>query len=677
MKLFNNLRFAAKLAVFASLMVLGILTIAVSSFLLTSRIIDSGETFSNISNHSETFLEREIDHLNYVSKVEQAMMENRPEIEVQLDPTKCKLGKFFASEDSTRLVSDFPQIKKSINDLKTEHAALHHAAGDVVENWAPIHVGLKDNLSDRLHEHRTWAMALICNIVHNEEIEVQTDPTKCRFGKWLASEETKQLEAQWSPFSENLNKIREHHEKLHLSAEEIKTIETFDGKLDTFKNVTRVELDQIAALFENLQGLENELVQKQSTAFTLFKDQLLPQFAKTRGSFAEIGEILDGEHQKTQQNMVQVAGVSTTTSVIITLASLAFAVVISWIIIRVVTRPIQQCLEFASTLSDGNFTTSIEINQTDEMGTLARALNSMAEGLRMGFREIKEGVDNMASSSTELSAISSQLAGNAEQTSSVSNSVAASTEQTSHNMTTVAASVEEMSANIRSVATASEEMTATIDEIARNAERGRNVTQEAVSRVGNTAEQMNQLGNAAKLIDTITDTIKGISEQTNLLALNATIEAASAGEAGKGFAVVANEIKELSRQTATATEKISESILNIQTTTADSIKDIDSIVEIINEIDTVTTMIASAVEEQSNTTSEIASNVSQTADGIQEVTINVTQVNDVSIGVAKDVSQVNQASKEIASASGQLNESATELSEFAETLSRIANRYKV
>ena len=88
-------------------------------------------------------------------------------------------------------------------------------------------------------------------------------------------------------------------------------------------------------------------------------------------------------------------------------------------------------------------------------------------------------------------------------------------------MSTVAASVEEMSANIRSVATASEEMTATIDEIARNAERGRNVTQEAVTRVGRTAEQMNQLGTAAKLIDTITVTIKGISEQTNLLALNA------------------------------------------------------------------------------------------------------------------------------------------------------------
>ena len=144
-------------------------------------------------------------------------------------------------------------------------------------------------------------MALICNIVNNEEIDVETDPTKCRFGKWLAAEETRNLEAQWSPFSENLNKIREHHKKLHHSAEEIKTIGTFDGKLDTFKNVTRVELDQIAALFDNLQGLEKELVQKQNSAFTVFKDQLLPQFARTKEKFTEIGDILDGEHQKTKK----------------------------------------------------------------------------------------------------------------------------------------------------------------------------------------------------------------------------------------------------------------------------------------------------------------------------------------------------------------------------------------
>ena len=244
-------------------------------------------------------------------------------------------------------------------------------------------------------------------------------------------------------------------------------------------------------------------------------------------------------------------------------------------------------------------------------------------------------------------------------------------------MSNVAASVEQMSTNLRTVATASEEMTSTIEEIAKNTEKGRQVTQSAVERVRKTSTRMDELGQAAHLIGHVTETIKGISDQTNLLALNATIEAASAGEAGKGFAVVANEIKELSRQTAQATEQISKSIENIQGSTRLSIDEIAGIVEVIGEIDQITTMIATAVEEQSNTTAEIAHNVTETSQGVQEVSHNVAQVNSVSADIARDVSEVNKSATEIASASAQLNSSVGELSEFAEKLNEIASRYKV
>ena len=357
------------------------------------------------------------------------------------------------------------------------------------------------------------------------------------------------------------------------------------------------------------------------------------------------------------------------------------ALVVSILVATLLTRSLLfwagKATRFTEKLASGDFTETLDCDIHDEIGQMIRALSTMGEHLRKGFVEIKQGADSLASATTELSAISSQLESNADQSSHIADSVAAASEQTSHNMATVASSVDEMSANIQSVATASEEMTSTINEIAHNADKARKITQQAVSKVQITSTQMNQLGAAARLIGTITDTIKNISSQTNLLALNATIEAASAGEAGKGFAVVANEIKELSRQTAQATEQIASSIANIQGATSTSIGEIEAIVAIIADIDEITTMIASAVEEQSNTTKEIAVSVTQTADGVNEVNRNVAEVNTVSGDVAKDIHKVNQTSREIASAATQLNASANELSSFAERLSAITGQYKI
>src|SRR6185369_13007429 len=118
-----------------------------------------------------------------------------------------------------------------------------------------------------------------------------------------------------------------------------------------------------------------------------------------------------------------------------------------------------------------------------------------------------------------------------------------------------------------------------------------------------------ELATATAQIATFAGTIEGLAQQTNLLALNATIEAARAGEAGRGFAVVASEVKDLSGQTAKATEEISAHISAMQRATGDTVTAIQGIVGTIGQISEIAETIAIAVEQQGQATQEIARSV--------------------------------------------------------------------
>jgi methyl-accepting chemotaxis protein len=156
-----------------------------------------------------------------------------------------------------------------------------------------------------------------------------------------------------------------------------------------------------------------------------------------------------------------------------------------------------------------------------------------------------------------------------------------------------------------------------------------------------------KLGESSVEIGNVIKVITSIAQQTNLLALNATIEAARAGEAGKGFAVVANEVKELAKQTAVATEDIGTKIETIQFDTRAAVEAIGQISEIIHKISDIQTSIASAVEEQSATTNEIGRNVMQAAKGTQEISGNIEGVASATEGASRGAADTQRAAAEL------------------------------
>lgn len=353
------------------------------------------------------------------------------------------------------------------------------------------------------------------------------------------------------------------------------------------------------------------------------------------------------------------------------------SVVIGLVISRAITRPIQQGVMFAKAMADGKLNQTLEATGQDEVGQLGKALNEMGRKLRDMLREITAGVQTLASSSTELSAIAGEMASGSKETSSKANTVAASAEEMSANVASVATGMEEASANLGTVASATEEMTATIGEIASNSEKARSITQAATQQADRITGMMKQLGGAAQDIGKVTETITNISAQTNLLALNATIEAARAGAAGKGFAVVAHEIKELAQQTAAATDDIKAKIEGIQSSTGMAIADIEKITQVIKQVNEIVATIATAIEEQSSVTKDIANNIAQATTGVKDSNQRVAESSSVVQTIARDIANVNQAATEMAEGSGQVQTSSAELSKLAEQLKSLVGRFQV
>lgn len=366
-----------------------------------------------------------------------------------------------------------------------------------------------------------------------------------------------------------------------------------------------------------------------------------------------------------------------TITLIATMAGIAIAVVLGIVFSGIVSKPVVKASRFTGIVADGDFTRTLEISQKDEIGTMAESMNKMVKSLSGIFKNITEGVTTLNQSSTDLSRISSDLISQAGEMSDKSDTVAGAAEDMNQRLSSVARLSEESSTNLDTVSAAIEEMNATVNEIAKNTSAARNITGTAVEKAQSTSQKVNELGGDAQEIGQVTDVIGEISEQTNLLALNATIEAARAGEAGKGFAVVASEIKDLANQTADAAKNIKVKIYRIQQSTQGTVKQIEEISSVIDDVNEIVSSIASAIEEQSITAKEIAQNISQAAGGIHETNSHISESSIASQRISEDIAGVNRTSSHVADSSEKVTRNVEKLSAFADQLNTLVNRFKI
>ena len=379
------------------------------------------------------------------------------------------------------------------------------------------------------------------------------------------------------------------------------------------------------------------------------KKELKALFGKHAMASKEFIETMREQIAENERDAHAMVASGTYTLAEVAFVGIAMGLALCLIIARGILTPLHATVKMLLELSKGNLTGRIEVRGTDEMAYMGCALNETVEN----FSRVMLGIDSkagiLANASKELSASSERLGANSQ--------------HTSLQAAAVSSAAEEVSQTVQMVSTATEEVSSSIKEISRSAAEAAEVASSAARLAGTTTATVTKLRESSAEIGNVIKVITSIAEQTNLLALNATIEAAHAGEAGKGFAVVANEVKELAKESAKATEDIGIKVQAIQQDAKGAVEAIDEMNLVIARINDIQNSIASAVEEQTATTNEIARNISETAKGSSDIANNIT-------GVAS-------AATETRASAAVSKDAAQQLSTLAAALSDIVGHFKL
>lgn len=617
----KNLKLGRKFAVAFGLVITLLGVVAIWAITGIGGIVVNAEEVIEGNKLRTEMNEKYVQHLQWAGQVAQLLTDDKvKELNVQTDDHQCEFGKWYFGEGRKHAEHLAPELKPIFDKFEDPHAALHNSAVKIKNVFQQASTELSAKLRETKADHLTWAHKVkdyVVNSVQVSSIDVQKDYRLCNFGKWYYSDEMKQFRREHPDFASIASRIEEPHEVLHSS---IHTLERYfqnnqigEAK-NYYMNTIKPQTYKVIAILDEMIQWNDKRLLGMTQANNIYVNETEVHLEKMGEIFGEV--ISESEHYlMTDEVMLNRASNTQSIVAIISIIALIVGVILAIVIAIGIIRPINKGVKFATQISKGDLTATIDVDQSDEIGQLAKALQNMVQKLREIVDNIISGADNIASASMQMSSSSQEMSQGA-------------SEQ--------ASSAEEVSSSM-------EEMASNIQQNTDNANQTEKISMKASEDVGEGNKAVNQTVVSMRNIADKIGIISEIARQTNILALNAAVEAARAGEHGKGFAVVAEEVRKLAARSQEAAQEI-------ETTSKSSVE---------------------IAEKSGKMLEAIVPDIQKTAKLVQEISAANNEMSSGAGQVNNAIQQLNQVTQQNAAASEELATSSEELSSQADELKNL------